>query len=175
MKGQMVLEFIISAVMFFAVILFTINYLNNEVSVFSSDYFTNEVESKAVQVSELLLHSPGVWKSDGSAEAIGLSDEWPVLNMTKVDYMEQYYCSSDNRYNELLEMLDMKIKLLYGGEWINRWLRLYIRIVALDGEELLLECPANGYEPESGTVATMRRFAVLEDGRRVSLTVSAWF
>ncbi len=170
MKGQMIIEFIIAAVMFFGVILFTINYLNTEVSVYSSDYFINEVESKSVQVSEMLLHNPGIWMDDGSAMIVGLSDEWPIINATKIEKMKSYYCSPEGRYTELLEKFDMKIKLLYGGEWINRWLRIYVNIEGPDGS--LLVC---GEEPSVGTVAKTTRMAVMEDGTRVNVTVSAWF
>ena len=40
------------------------NFLNQEIDTYSDDYFMNNLKHKAVQISNLLVHNPGVWNSE---------------------------------------------------------------------------------------------------------------
>jgi len=100
-KGQMVFQFIIAAVIFFAIVLYTLNFLNSNVNSYWNDMFVNELENKAVSVSEVLVKSRGVW--DGNTpKSIGLVDDdymWPVLKLDKIKNFINF-CFSGSVPNE---------------------------------------------------------------------------
>jgi hypothetical protein len=172
-KGQMIFEFIIAAVLFFGIVFYVINYLNIEVGVHSGRYFTNELENKAVQVSEFLMHDPGIWLSgeegppvvDPSPVVIGLSDGYPMLNSTKINYLSKT-CAND--YSTILDKLDMGIEVYGGG---GRWLKAVIIINDIMTGNTLVQC---GYEPVNVTYAEVNRIGVTEDGKFVNVTVGVW-
>jgi hypothetical protein len=167
MKGQMVFEFVIAAVVFFGIVLYVINYLNTEMVTYSSDYFTNELESKAVQISELLVHNPGEWESlpVGNAWVLGLAaEEWPVLDDEKISNLG-LLCKED--YDGVLELLDMEVSTPYG----RRLMKAMINITEVGTESVIMEC---GYEPVDVTFVSINRFAVTENGKTVKMAVAVW-
>ena len=89
MKGQLVFEFVIAALMLFSIIIYTINYLSINSNLYHERFLSNMLESKAVQVSEILLNDP----------VDGIVDEWPLLDTVKMSAFESS-CNSD--YEETL-------------------------------------------------------------------------
>jgi len=166
MKGQMIFEFIIAAVMFFSIVFYVLNYLNVEVGGYSSDYFVNELENKAVQISELLMHNPGIWYTDdNTADVIGLSGRYPVINVTKAAMLDTY-CNSN--YGDFLDKLDMGLSTPYGGKLMNTMIILNKTNVE---DNPLIECR---YEPENVTFVRVERFGITEEGDVVKLTIGVW-
>ncbi|MCK5016115.1 MAG: hypothetical protein KAS32_03505, partial [Candidatus Peribacteraceae bacterium] len=55
MKGQMVFEFIIAGLFFFAIIVYSMNYLSVNVNNFKGDFHQNLIQSKAIQISEIIM------------------------------------------------------------------------------------------------------------------------
>lgn len=176
MKGQMIFEFVIAAVLFFGIIVYAINILNVESSIYSSDYIIAELENKAMQVSELLMHDPGIWygdvisaPGDVRADVIGLSNGWPVLNSTKIKLLRQY-CLND--YNDLLDHLDTKMTTPFGDR--NMKVVIEINETEVVPEKALIEPPNCGYEPINTTYARVDRIAITEDGDILRVVVGVW-
>ncbi|MBN2043226.1 MAG: hypothetical protein JW754_05490 [Candidatus Aenigmarchaeota archaeon] len=99
MKGQFIFEFIVAALMFFMIILFAINYLNINVSDFEGRFYKDEIQSKALWVSEVLT-SP--------TSNITLVDEWPYFNSTKISLFNDTYCGSKVSFDGLKKRLNME-------------------------------------------------------------------
>jgi hypothetical protein len=155
-KGQLVFEFVIAAVFFFYIVFYVINYLNTTAAVFESDFYTNSLEFKALQASELLLHNGGVW--NGSTPLVlGLADEWPVLNSTKIQYLGDY-CESD--YGDFLRKLEVDSGAGHG---------IRLEINKTDGN--LLDCGKL-----TGGLFSVRtkRFALSDQNEVLSFSMWAW-
>ena len=52
MKGQFVFEFLVAGLIFFLIILYSINYLNVNVSDFKDDFYRSRLQGKAIQISD---------------------------------------------------------------------------------------------------------------------------
>ncbi len=158
-KGQLVFEFMVAAIFFFYIVFSVINYLNITAAVFANDFYMNSLEFSAIQSSELLLHDEGVW-NDSVPKRLGLADEWPVLNSTKIQYLDSY-CRTN--YESTLEKLDINSSLGHG---------LKIEINRISGGNLLT-C---GYLPGDrfGSIARVERVALLSNGDVLNMTVWSW-
>lgn len=169
-KGQMVFEFIIAAVLFFTIILYVINYLNVNVSAFSSGFYVDDLESKAVQISELLVHNKGKW-TGVTPVVVGLAEEWPVLNSTKIQWLNNS-CSDAAGYIDLLGKFDL-VEKPYLIEKPRYDMKIHIKN---ETGALLLDC-ASPYRrdlPQNISVANMERFAVSEYGSVLIIDVWVW-
>ena len=169
MKGQMVFEFIIAAVLFFAIILYVLNYLNTNVSAFSSDFYIDNLENKAVQISELLIHNKGKWVGGGPL-IVGLVQEWPVLNSTKIQWLNDS-CSTRPGYIDLLGRFDL-LEKPYFIEKPSYNMKIQIK----NETSTLLDC-ASPYRPELPQDiprANIERFALSEDGSLLIMDVWVW-
>ncbi len=157
----MVFEFVVAAVIFFAVVFYTINYLNSGVSAFSGGSYVNNLEIRAIQISELLVHDPGVWE-DSTPKIVGLSKEWPVLNMTKIQLLDGF-CNYSANYTYLLQNLGLE-ESRFGSR------RIYnVSIKINEGDNVLLDC---GLNPPEKMMVNVERFA-LSEGDKI-LTVNVW-
>lgn len=165
MKGQMVFEFVVAAVIFFGIIFYTINYLNSSVSAFSGDLYINNLETKVVQISELLVHSSGVW-DDSTPKTVGLSKKWPVLNMTKIQLLDDF-CNYTANYTYLLQNLGLE-ESRFGG---TQTYSIKIRINESDNPVALLDCGPS--LPEKRMV-NIKRFALSEDNKILRINVWLW-
>ena len=163
MKGQMIFEFMVAAVIFIGIVLYIIMYMSGSMGTFSSDYRSNFLESKAVQISEILAHSPGVWV-DGEPVQMGLATEWPELDKAKVELL-QAYCPG--HAGELREMLDLveRETFLVGETPVERSYDVWINV---SGQ---LDCSTTVIPAGEPKGAHMRRYAVLDDGEAVTLDV----
>ncbi len=155
----MVFEFIIATLFFLAIVMYTINYLNSAVYSHSGAYRTNIYESKVWRVSEVLVRNPGVW-SGGAPDEIGLAEEWPRLNETKINDLNAS-CSSD--MDGVLELLD--IDFLYNG------IKLEIEKYTGAGETNMLSC---GSLPPGKPNSKITRFGVSDTDDRL-LKVNVWY
>ncbi len=157
MKAQAVFEFMIAFIIFFAVILYTLNHLHSTVWMFSNEYYVNALETKALQISELLVTSPGIWES-GFPKSPGLASKWPILNSTKIQWLNT---SCTNNYQNILKSFE--INSTKNG--------LKITITEIGNSKPLLDC---GILPENKIHASMRRIALSETGKLLRLEVSVW-
>jgi hypothetical protein len=158
-KGQLVFEFVIAAVFFFYIVFYVINYLNITAMVFENDFYMNSLEFSALQSSELLLHSKGVW--NGSVpKSLGLAEKWPVLNSTKIQYLDSY-CRTN--YESTMEKLEINSSLGHGVK---------IEINEIGGGNMLM-C---GFLPgdKFGSVTRVERIALSTGGDVLNMTVWSW-
>lgn len=163
MKGQLVFEFVLATLFFLAIVVYTINYLNTTVYLFSMDHYSDSLESKAWQVSELIARSGGNWSGfpPGPPVAIGISDEWPLLNVSKISFLQQY-CAIDR--SGMMRLLDLDID--YHG------IRIEINKTSSGGESNLLDC---GFLSEGTQAAKVTRLGVSDiDGSLLRLNVWYW-
>ncbi len=158
-KGQLVFEFVIAAVFFFYIVFYVINYLNITATVFANDFYMNSLEFTAIQSSELLLHSRGVW-NESIPKSLGLAEKWPVLNSTKIQYLDSY-CRTN--YESTLEKLDINSSLGHGVK---------IEINEIGGGNLL-RC---GFLPggKFGSIVRIERVALSRGGDVLNMTIWAW-
>jgi hypothetical protein len=161
MKGQLVFEFIVAVVLFFTIIIFVLNILNADVSMYTEGYIIYSLEDKAVDTSELLLKTKGAW-SGATPLSVGLASEWPVLDGTKVSNLDDY---CDNNYIDFISKLDLLDKPLFGDYNVK----------------FIIETPSDYYEcvpplgkgPGNLTSANIKRYAVL-DGEIATVNVWVW-
>lgn len=162
-KGQLVFEFMIAAVFFFYIVFYVLNYLNTAAGVFSDDFYTNSLEFKALESSEILLHSEGTWNGN-VPETLGLAVEWPVLNRTKIIKFDAY-CGDDPvndpaNYQKILGKLDINYSRGHG-------MLLYINT----SSENLLEC---GLLPDGFLSANIQRFALSDQDELLTINMWVW-
>lgn len=109
-SGQAVFEFIIAAVLFFAIIFYIINYLDTSVNNYSAGSQFNLLEAKTAEISEYLVY-------------VNLTEEWPLLSYSAIADLE-WSCNDD--YPGLLKRFDLGDKK--------------VKLQIHEGPELLLDC-----------------------------------
>lgn len=157
MKGQLVFEFIIAGLIFFMILLYTINYLNVNVSDYRSKFYQSRMQSKAVQVSEILMTSrSNLSLADGNG-----------FNKTKISFFNSTYCGFSN-YKKLAEDFYMYENLNYGVVPNN----IRIELTLPSSGETVLDCgPAN--TPRNVTRAEIGRVGIY-DGQAAKLSIIVW-
>ena len=101
----MVFEFIVASLVFFAIIIYILNYINMAVFSYNNEYGISRMESHAMKISELLVKDKGLWNGI-IPKRVGLAREWPVLDKTKINNLESY-CSNPLNYKNLLGLLNL--------------------------------------------------------------------
>jgi hypothetical protein len=155
MKGQMVMEFVIAALMLFGIMAYVMGNLMFNMGTRSSESGQDTLVSEAFAASDVLLRGGGSWTGSVPRMA-GLSDGWPVLNATKVQYL-QAYCAAD--YEGLAAEFGL-------GERHG----ISIRINETGVGEIL-SC---GSRTPSAVHANVRRVALTEAGDVALVEVSVW-
>ncbi len=157
MKGQFVFEFLIAGLIFFTIVVYTISFLNVNVSDFKSKFYHNRLQSKAIQVSEVLM-------GGGSYLSIAESSEF---NLAKIQEFNENYCnlSEISTYQNLVNDLHLYETTVYGVFSDN------IKIYLFSPSETLLDCgPAI---PRNVTKAEIGRVGVF-NGEMAKLEVVVW-
>lgn len=144
----MTIEFIIAAVIFFSILLYVIIHMNSGLSEYREDFYVNEIQSKAVQISDLLVHNEG----------IGISGGYPVISGSRISSLDAV-CRNDYSYAGLLETLDLKHR------------RIKIQVNESGTGIVLLDCGPD--MPEKATNAGMTRFGLL-DTTNEAVIISLW-
>jgi len=165
----MVFEFLISAVIFFAIIIYVLNYLNTNISIYSGDFYISDLEGRAVQVSELLIKTQGIWEGNNPVSP-GLAIEYPLLNSTKMQYLNGS-CGTESGYIDLLEKLDLVEKpFLIEKPFYN------IKIEINESGANLLDCsrPSLPYLPAGIPTSNVERFALSENNKTLKINVWIW-
>jgi hypothetical protein len=161
-KGQMIFEFMVAAVLFFGIVLYIMSYLNASMATFSDDLYINSLHSKALSASELLVVSEGNW-SGSTPISIGLASGYPVLDSTKMQYL-QSYCS--NNYRDTLDKLNIMGAPFYlagGGKGFDAYLE-----INETGGASRLSC---GQPPGGALFAEVHRVALSDDSPKKVLLV----
>lgn len=159
MKGQMVFEFIIAGLIFFIIMLYTINYLNFNVSDYRSKFYQSRMQNKAVQVSEILMAShSNLSIADGNG-----------FNKTKIISFNSTYCGFSD-YKKLADDFFMYENLNYVVMPNN----IRIELTIPSSGVTILDCgPANIPRTINATKAEIGRVGIY-DGQTAKLSVIVW-
>ena len=104
-KGQLVFEFLVAVLIFFGILFYVLNYLGSSVSSYREAYASESMEGLSYKIGELLAMNKGNW-SNGIPAVVGLAEGWPVLNWSKIQWLNEY-CAPANPAN----YQDLKRKL----------------------------------------------------------------
>ena len=154
MKGQFVFEFLIAGLIFFTIIIYTINYLNTNVTDYKEKFHQSWLQNKAVQISEVLM-------GEGSPLSLTENGEF---NLTKIQNFNLSYCNPDGNYRDLIEDLHLFEKTNYGLFAGN------VRIVLSLPGEVLMDC---GPRIPGSPRAETRRVGVF-NGNIAKLDIVVW-
>lgn len=159
MKGQMVFEFLVAGMVFFAIVLYSLNFLNVQVSSFSSESKRDFMQSKTIRVSGMLMGADGT---------VGLAED-NEFNITRIREFNTTYCDPGDpeTYEDLINDLYLYERGMYGRSAKN----VKISLSKLTGESVLecgMEIPSGNFERSD-----MVRFGLL-DGETAELRVVLW-
>lgn len=126
MKGQFVFEFLIAGVIFFVIVVYAINYMNINVSDFNSKFYNSWLQSKAVQISEVLMRD---------SSSMGIASEYE-FNRTKVGNFNSTYCPPLGDYRQLVR----DFYLYQDSDFESYNISNDVRITLSTPSELLLSC-----------------------------------
>ncbi|NIO21509.1 MAG: hypothetical protein GTN76_12405 [Candidatus Aenigmarchaeota archaeon] len=157
MKGQFVFEFLIAGIIFFAIVLYAMNFLNANVSDFRGKFYMDKLQSKALQISEIL---------GNDKSSISLVEGPSLFNISKIRNFNATYCNGG--YTQLRRDFDLIEKTEYGDRMHN----INITLTSESGT-YVLDC---GYTIPAGTEkAEIERLGVLnENNELVKLRVIVW-
>lgn len=163
----MVFEFVIAAVLLFGIIIYSISLMNTNVSQFRDDYHHNDLEMRATQISEMLVHNKGDYSDP---VVLGLSSGWSKLSLTQVNNLD-VLCSNPPGYADLLESLN-----LLEAPYLSGKSNLDFNITVQNRTDLLVSCgdPSTDRIPSNRYVGHSKRFIHSEDGSVVSIDVWVW-
>jgi hypothetical protein len=158
MKGQFIFEFLIAGLIFFTVVVYTISYLNVNVSDFKNKFYYNRLQSKAIQISEVLV---------GGESPLSLVDG-SGFSLARIQNFNNSYCRQAEDYTKLIDDLYLKERTSYGLSLEND-----VKIHLSSPNEIkLLDCP--GIISRSGSPrAEIERVGVLQ-GETIKLRVIVW-
>lgn len=162
MKAQMIFEFIIAIVIFFTIVFYIINVLNVNIESFSSRSRHDVLQTKALEISELLVSNKGIW--NGSIPIVlGLVKNRSVLDSKKIiDFNTT--CNMD--YNKLKGMLGLKERVY---EDLEKGYE--IRVTIYKNQSKIVEC--GPFKPPKDK-AYIKRFALSENGDLLTIVVEIW-
>lgn len=161
-KGQLVFEFLIAVLIFFGIVFYTLNYLSWTVSGYSSDFSAESMESKASQIGEMLVLNGGTW-SGGSPITPGLAEGWPVLNSSKISWLNAS-CNSD--YEDFVRILGLNP---------GHRLKLTITETQPSGAvSVMADCRWGLTVTGNVTKAETKRYALSESGNMLGVKVVVW-
>lgn len=155
MKGQFIFEFLISGLVFFAVVLFTINFLTSNVSSFKNQFYIDHLQIMALRSSELL--------TNGNSQ-MNLVDGWPTYSVSKIDAFTAL-CQNANEYNKIRELLGLSEATSFGTRLFD------INVMVSWGSETRTCGPPI---PAYVSKAEIKRYGLLDTGEFVKLNIVVW-
>ena len=159
-KGQLIIEFLIAAVLFFIVLLAVLTSVNTQAARFSATAADAALQAAAFRVSEQLLRSQGVWNfSAPVVSQLGLAKGPGVLEQRKLDTL-QGICSTS--YAAVLQLLDL-------GE--RPFVSQRVRILVTNSTSTVVDC---GPAVTAEKPALAERLALQESGAAARLLVWVW-
>ena len=160
MKGQLIFEFLIAGLIFFAIVLYSINYLNFNVSDFKAKSYQNRLQSKAIQISDILLKSESPFSLSSGQE----------LNMTRIQLFNATYCPPQGNYSKLIDDFYLYETTTFGVSSKN----IIIELSTPSG--MLIDCrPKVGIFPRNITKAEIGRAGIIGSTKETAkLRVVLW-
>ncbi len=180
MKGQFTIEFIVSTMLFIAIIVYTMTTVSNSIPVFKSQHRINELKSIAYQISEVVMFTDGSWDVNPIRPvSIGLGADYYVLNSTRLQYFNMS-CSND--YSNILKALNFDVSELVEFQRYESWVlfkKKCVTISMLNSTGFITCRPPKGSDCDSRllqntTIGEITRYANDDYGNFFNLTVMVW-
>jgi hypothetical protein len=152
LKGQLVFEFVIAAVIMFSIIVYSISFLNNRMDAYHTGFVSNSMESKAVKVTSMLLN-----------QGCGIVGEWPMLDSGRCALLES---ECENDYDSVLARFGLERRVSY-----DRPVHLQISIEGLGGASYMT---CGNSPPERVSKVAVTRFVLLPSREIARLRVTVW-
>ncbi|MBI4173317.1 MAG: hypothetical protein HY519_01215 [Candidatus Aenigmarchaeota archaeon] len=169
MKAQLVFQFVIAAVVFFAVMFFTISFLASGIGERSVDASYNLMWSEAIALSEQMVRSPG--SAEGLAPtAIGFAASWPLLDSEKLGF-SQTLCSQNRSAYESIFRSVSAADVLDASPIPGPNFRITISEVRDGAAMAMFAC---GSRQEPARKAFLRRVALSQNNSILVADVSVW-
>ena len=102
----MVFEFLVAAIVFFSIMFYIINFVSASFTDSSSTAYTDSLNSKAMQISELLMHTEGTWTP--TLTSLGLEHEWPLIANNKINSLNQECTANPTLVKQLLGLTEAR-------------------------------------------------------------------
>jgi hypothetical protein len=160
LKGQMIFEFVVAAILFIGIVFYIMTVLNGSINSQVMGFQRNHLQSEALRVSEVLLHSPGVWE-EGQMVSPGIESSWPTIDDSKLAGLASYCADSAN-------LARMTMLLGLGGTR-GESERLLLRMS--DAKSTFLNC---GFGTQYGDMGYAQRIAFSPSHGPVRLEVYVW-
>ena len=155
MKGQLVLEFVVAAILLFGVIIYVMGNVMGNVERYNFQSAENTRMVMAFTISDLVLRDGGVW-SGGVPVVVGVAEDWPVLSSVKMQDLEDY-CNTD--YEELRNML---------GLGPDNGVAIFINETGVGG---IMSCGSPELDVKHSKIT---RFALTESGNIARIEIWVW-
>jgi len=154
MKGQIVFEYVIAVFILFSIIIYSINVLSTIVSGYHSRFLNSFMESKALQISEVLMNDP----------KNGVVKVWPQLDTDKMTAFDQT-CRDTDGYMDLLKAFGLMESEPYE-------VYHHMNIVINQSTTKFVDCGRS--PPEKMNKAVVTRFGVLPSNKIATMQVIVW-
>lgn len=152
MKGQATYEFVVAAVILMTIIIFAIGTLMSNFNTFRSDFQQVKLQTKVMQLSDMLVHDN---KTGIATDKPG----WPVLSMVRINALS-VSCSGPANYLKLLDKYELP------------QYNLNITITDSAGTAIM-NC--GGRIPQAAVTAQVERIGVLDTTKKlVKIKIQAW-
>jgi hypothetical protein len=153
MKGQLVFEFVIAAMILFSIVIYSVSYSVGTVNAFHRGFVSDSLQSWALKVSDTLLNDP----------ANGIVSEWPDISISGMSAL-QSECSND--YDSVLERFGLARRSSF-----DRPLHIYVTVED-EGGSGIMTC--GDFPPPSLEKATVTRFGRLPSDTFARVEVTIW-
>jgi hypothetical protein len=155
MKGQLIFEFVIAAFILFSIILFTINNLSISMYTYHTTFNSNFMESKAMQISEVLMNDP----------VNGIVSEWPLLSTQKMaDF-------NDTCFYDYIGVLT-NFSVIENYPYTNLH-HMHIIVNGTDGE-IYVDCGRVSLENRTSSMVTRFGFIPPPENKIANIRVIVW-
>jgi hypothetical protein len=157
-KGQLVFEFLMAVLILFGIIIYTVNFLFANMNLYHSQFMSNFLESKALQISEVLMNDP----------TMGFVSAWPHLDTGKISDFDLNYCQSGDPDPYLFKLLpDYEL-----FEPVPYFRYHHVRITVESPTSTLLDCGRT--PPGKVSKSRVTRFGYLPSAEIANVTVIVW-
>ncbi len=180
MKGQFTIEFIVSTMLFVAIIVYIMTTVSGSVPLFKSQHRINELKSIAYQISEVMVFSKGSWDADPlKPVSIGLSADYYTMNSTRMQYFNM---SCSNSYSNILKSLNFDVEEKREFQKYESWVLFKKKCVGISMRNStgFITCyPPKGSDCDerllqNTTIGEITRYATDSYGNFFNITVTVW-
>jgi len=154
MKGQLVFEFVIAALILFTIVIYTINFLSSTVGNYHSRFLSSFLESKALLISEIVMNDPSG----------GIVSEWPLLSPERMTDLNDT-CRNEEGYYQILQKLGLVEEKPYE-------IYHHMNILVREGGIEYVNC--GRLPPGNMSKAVVTRYGLLASNEIAPVQITVW-